>query len=112
MPTLGGRKTTSAGDSRAGWLGALGPHRARPCEEQARGREAPHRCLGSEPAHLLFYHTFLLRSARNRWGDYGDRAVAGAAVIMSCPVSTPVVPIPAPCGGTGISLHNFIKAKK
>lgn len=85
MPTLGGRKPTSAGDSGAGWLGTLQPHRARPCEEQARGREAPHRCLGSEPAHLLLYRTVLLRRVRNRWDDYGDRAAAGAAVTTEVP---------------------------
>lgn len=91
MPTLGGRKPTSAGDCRAGWRGAAQPHRAGP----ARSRPGAQRLLsGVWAASPLIYRTFLLGSVRNRWDGDGGTEV-------------PDLPIPAPCSSAGTSLRNF-----
>lgn len=98
MPTLGGRKRTSAGDRRASWLRELQAHRAGPFNERAGGVKAPGRCLSSERLTrvLPFFFQEPPVPAGRLWGSPSRPAQGGgggggrrAGAVLRCPLPAP-----------------------
>lgn len=123
MPTLGGRKPTSAGDSRASWLGELQAQRAGRFNEPSQGHESAWPVPEQRASHSFapFLHLLVEErpiSAGRFWGSrsrpgQGSRGSGGPPASAAVPGTEPGPtrpPLRAAAPGPPFYFIVFIKA--